>query len=148
MLMRYLGGVCLLLSLAAVNCTKDTIASSDPEVFQGELSVHRADQVYDRTDDIVLIIDGKQYRIVHQTRTTDLCDSYGTQGGFGSNVLTLTPSGTEGSGCDNIRVPQGQFPAVFRGDSLFLGPTTLQFTVIIDERPVTEIWEYSFRLKQ
>ena len=144
-----MGLVCLfLICLPIINCTKDTVASSEPEVFQGEFSIHRIDQIFDRTDNIVLIIDGKQYRIVHQTRTTGLCDSYGIQGGFGSNVLTLTPSGTEGSGCGNIRVPQGQFKAVFRGDSLFLGPTTLQFTVIIDEKPVTETWEYSFRLKQ
>jgi len=144
----YLSIICLLLVGALLSCSKDTIASSNPEVFQGELTVTRIDQVFTRTDKVALIIDGNQYNIVHQTRTSNLCDSRGTQSGFGSNFLTLTPKSTDIGSCDKIRVPYGRYKAVFKGDSLYLGPTTLTFTVTVDEQQVTETWEYSFKLKQ
>ncbi len=139
----------LLLSLTvSVGCDKETTASFEPEVFTGELTVRRIDQVFTRIDTVELVVDGPSYQLTHIIRASNLCDSRGSQSGFGSNRLSLAPSPIASGGCDNLRVPAGTFKAVFSGDSLILGPMQLEFSVTTSGRTSVETWEYEFRLKE
>ena len=130
------------------SCSENSTPSFEPESYSGELTVYRVDQVDTRTDTVTLVIDGSAYQLIHLTQASNLCNSSGTQSGFGSNSLTLTPTPQDITGCDNIRVPNGRFDAVFKDDSLTLGPARIIFTVNANGQTVNENWDYTFKLRK
>jgi len=133
-------------SVFVTNCGKNATPSFEPESYSGELTVSRVELVYTRTDTVTLVVDGSSYQLFHLTRASKLCNSHGTQSGFGTNSLRLTPVSNGATSCDNLRVPAGIFSAVFSGESLTLGPTRIHFTVDVNGQSVEESWDYTFKL--
>ena len=117
------------------------------ETFSGELEVEYLQpgdpDVETSIDTVIFTVEGKQYRLDHAISNSGLCSSGGTVGNFGSNLITLTPVFTiPMSSCDSIRIPQGEIKASFSGDSLLLGPDTIEF----DTQGWTETRVFTFRL--
>jgi hypothetical protein len=121
------------LALFLGGCSKDEEESSpSTEVFSGELFVDIGPSVVGQqwVDTVVLIVTEGRYTLFLTSEngvTPDgsprpLCDSEGDVKGFGSNTLTLTPTGTLGTDCSASLVPSGEFVATFSagGDSLTL----------------------------
>jgi multidrug efflux pump subunit AcrB len=142
-LFAYLAVVLLLVSVAG--CQKDLVPPPEREVFTGRFTVVNIDIAeMKRTDSVVLTVEDGRYRLDHVVNTSNICSTSGSVFGFGSNSLRLEPTTMTTTNCDSVRVPQGQFKAIFKGDSLILGPETLQF----EGKTGQETWEYTFRLKK
>ncbi len=143
--------VLILLGSVLAGC-EDESSPPEVEVFSGELAIAEIKELppytYHYTDTVVLTVDGSIYRLEHITNESNLCSSRGKVVGFGTNILRLTPTSTDHQNCDSIKVPQGEFKSVFRGDSLYLGPSAHPFTWIdsssMNEHTDTMI--YDFRL--
>ena len=135
----------ILLGLILVGCSEDKIPPPEIEVFSGELAVHEFQEAYPTwlkdTDQVVFTVEGGTYNLEHVVKQSDLCDSKGRAIGFTTNTLTLTPTYVHTNNCDSLKIPQGKFKSVFRGDSLYLGPDTQVFP---GEHAYTMI--YHFRL--
>ena len=133
-----------------ISCSDDKKNEDTSELFAGELTISKVEEVYERTDFVNLSIFNRTYDINHVTNESNLCDSYGTQSGFGSNKLILSPDTTlPGNNCDNIRIPRGEFNAIFDGASLELGPKIETLYIEIGENDIDmEIWRYHFILTQ
>ena len=141
---RRLAGL-ILLGLILVGCSEDKIPPPEIEVFMGELAVTDIRPppmwtLYD-TDRVVFTVEGSTYKLDHVANESGLCSSEGRALGFGTNTLTLTPTTTDYSNCDTLRIPQGEFKSVFWGDSLYLGPDTEVFS-----GQFTDTMIYHFRL--
>jgi len=133
----------ILLGLILVGCSEDKIPPPQVEVFLGELVVHEFLEDYPTwvrdTDQVVFTVEGGTYNLEHVTKKSDLCDSKGKAIGFGTNTLMLIPTYADGGNCDHLKVPQGEFKSVYRGDSLYLGPDTQMFS---GQYPYTMIYEF------
>jgi hypothetical protein len=143
MKIRYL---VVLFVLTLVSCQSDENVTSEKEIFTGELAVadikESPSYTYHDTDDVIFSIQGSKYTLEHLTHNTNFCNSEGKAIGFGTNTLRLTPTFVTATGnCDSLKIPQGQFKSVFRGDSLFLGPDTQVFVT-----NKTDTMIYHFRL--
>ena len=136
-------------------CKEDRQTSTPPEVFAGMMVMTpdfiSAPMLMDPdSTEVTFTVEGLLYELVQGSETEfNLCDSRGTVRGFGTNRVTLTPTGMVGGGnCDSIRVPKGEMPTVFRGDSLYIGPTEVAYTVIVNNTTYTDVMTWHFRLKQ
>jgi len=143
-----LGSLIALLWLA---CQKTPVQTSGPEVFAGRLVVHRTLEAYPftfiDTDQVSLAIDAGSYELTHPTRNSDLCDSYGVIQHFGTNTLTLLPSGANFDGsCDQLRIPSGAFQVVFKSDSLLIGPDTLEVVTTVNGTTARDTMVFFFQL--
>ncbi|MFH2049867.1 MAG: hypothetical protein ABIJ12_10525 [bacterium] len=134
--------------LIIIACNKEKPTQNTSEFFAGELVFKRVDEVFERTDFVNLSITGSSYDLNHVVNESNLCNSYGSQNGFGTNKLILSPDTTfHGTNCDNTRIPRGEFVAVFRGDSLILGPKVVTLYIDLGENNTRqEIWSYHFKL--
>jgi len=134
--------------LTIITCGKEKITpSSSTELFTGELVLNRIEEVFERTDTVNFTIIGRSYTLNHFTNESNLCSSYGTQSGFGTNKLILFPDTLPGTNCDNNRIPKGEFNAVFKGDSLILGPRIDTLFIEVGENDIRrEIWNYHLKL--
>jgi len=131
-----------------IGCNKEKLTQETSELFVGQLILSNVDEVFERTDYVNLTITGNSYDLRHVTNTSNLCDSFGTQRGFGTNRISLSPYTTlPGINCDNKRIPKGEFKAVFNGTSLELGPKIDTLYIEIGENDTRrEIWSYHFKL--
>ena len=135
----------LMLSMAvALGCDKDREEPPALEKYSGEMEV---DEFFgDDTivvDTVVFTVEGTQYHLTLTTHNSDICSSGGEIGNFGTNMIRLTQIYyVPGGGCDSVRLPQGEFPAAFKGDSLIMGPDTVVFDITNDSLGFT------FRLKK
>lgn len=128
-------------------------APPEIEVFLGELAVANIKQkspyTYHDTGRVIFTVAGGTYKLEHLTDVRNLCSSGGNVTGFGTNTLRLTPTFFDYSqDCDSLKVPQGEFKSVFRGDSLYLGPDTQVFKTF-DSALMKEFIDtmiYDFRL--
>ena len=145
--------VVLLVLVFSVGCEDNSEEPPDVEVFSGELEVTdlQEDDPDFRTnvDTVVFTVKGTDYRLEHTTHNSNLCSSGGTVGDFSSNLITLThvftiPGGT----CDSVRIPYGEFKANYPGDSLILGPTTIEFVVEVGQQQFTDSLCFTFRLSK
>ncbi len=134
-------------------CQDNSVEPDTTESFSGQLVVTKWQESYQwtfvDTDLVLFTVSSGQYDLVHIKNNTTLCNSSGIVNGFGSSKMILTPSSKVGSGgCDTLRVPQGEFPTVFRGDSLYIGPTEVTINTIVNGRPSYDIMTYSFALSK
>ncbi|HOD65663.1 MAG TPA: hypothetical protein PLR32_04255 [candidate division Zixibacteria bacterium] len=147
----------LLLAAAALagGCKEDRQALAPPEVYTG-MMVMEPDfasgpmEIYPDSTMVTFTVEGTLYELLLEDETDfHLCHTRGTVRSFGTNALTLAPTGTFGAGnCDSIRVPRGELPTVFRGDSLFIGPKDIAYEIHINNTTVTDIMRYTFRLRR
>ncbi len=143
MRIRYLVAVFV---LTLVSCQSNKDVTAEKEIFTGELAIADIKQnpswTYPDTDVVIFSIQGSKYTLEHVTHNTNLCNSEGKAIGYGTNTLTLNPTFVTATGnCDTLKIPQGEFKSVFRGDSLFLGPDTQVFVT-----NYTDTMIYHFRL--
>ncbi len=140
---KTLKGVFILFFVLVIGCEEDTKVTPDIEVYYGELSITRTKDWLPWTDyftdTVSFTVEGNEYRLIHQTRASTLCDSKGIVNNFGTNELWLEPREIDTGNCDYQKVPQGKFVSVFRGDSLYLGPDTVHFS---GAYPYTMIYEF------
>ncbi len=138
----------LMLALAVVSgCDEDRDEPPAVEKYSGEMEI---DEFFGDSGDTTVVIDtviftveGTQYHLTLTTHNSGICSSFGEIGNFGTNRVRLTKlSYVPGGGCDSIRLPQGEFPATFKGDSLIMGPKTVVFEITGDSLGFT------FRLKK
>ncbi|MFH1373780.1 MAG: hypothetical protein ABII79_08300 [bacterium] len=135
----------LMLGLAvALGCDEDREEPPPLEKYSGEMEI---DEFYSGTpaviDTVVFTIEGTQYHLTLTTHNSGICSSGGEIGNFGTNMIRLTQIYyAPGGGCDSVRLPQGEFSAAFRGDSLILGPKTVVYDITGDSLGFT------FRLKK
>ena len=132
----------VLLLFVAGGCDNGPAEPPVVEVFSGKLIVKPFGVAWADTDAVVFTVEGGQYSLKHTINNSSLCNSNGNVADFGKNRIRLTPTSFGStSNCDSLHVPQGWFKAVFRGDSLLLGPDTQ----IISHQSV-DTMVYSFRL--
>ena len=144
--------VAALVLMISAGCGDDLERPPEVEVFSGEMEVkdlqvpepHLATNV----DTVVFTVEGNQYRLEHTTDNSGLCGSGGTIGNFGSNLITLTPISTIPGTCDSIRIPQGEFKAAFKEDSLTLGPDTIVYIVEVGDQQFTDSLCFTFWLSK
>lgn len=136
-------------------CSDDPVVSRTPEVFQGQMVMtpqFNSDpmEIYPDSVTVMFTVEGTLYDLVQvEVSRFGLCDSRGTVGSFGTNVATLTPTGLIApNNCDSIHIPRGTFPALFRVDSLYLGPKTVGYTLNVHGSPVTDSMTFFFKLRQ
>lgn len=140
--------------LAGMACSKDPVTTIEPEVFSGMMVLDPLFEsnpyIYD--DDstgVMLIVEGSFYEVILDDPTDlMLCSSQGTIQGFGSNRVTLSPTEVIGADCDSVHIPKGVFSATFRGDSLYIGPTTINYTVNVGGVPQQDALTFHFKLRQ
>ncbi len=145
---KYILSIIVVLFIAG--CSEDKEADRSTELFAGELTITRIEIPYVRTDFINFTVYGRSYHLDHINKESNLCDSYGNLAGFGTNKLIFLPDTTlPSSNCDNIRIPRGEYDAIFKGASLELGPKIETLYIEIDENTTdVEIWKYHFVLTQ
>lgn len=141
--------------LPALACDEDPQVSTPPEVFTGKVVMTpdfesgNVDHAFPDSTEVTFTVEGALYELVMEGETDfRTCDSRGTVRNFGTNTVTLTPTGVMGASCDSIRIPRGEFPTVFRGDSLYIGPTDVAYEITINNRTVTDVMTWHFRLVQ
>ena len=137
----------VLIGVVLAGCSEDEIPPPEIEVFMGELAVANIKQsppyTYHDTDIVIFTVEGSTYKLDHVSGESGLCSSGGRVLSFGTNMLTLTPTIIDYGNCDTLKIPQGKFKSVFRGDSLYLGPDT---EVFVGSHTDTMI--YHFRLTE
>lgn len=136
-----------------VACSDDVASSDAPEEWRGELYVdprRQSDPFQNpQTDTVVFTVDAGRYAVSHLTRRSGLCDSRGEVRRFGTNQMTLEPSGAVNpGGCDSLRIPRGEFKTVFRGDSLYAGPGTTVVVIQVGGFTYHDTMLYEFRLRE
>ena len=145
-MIKYVLLIFLIFSLNS--CNEKRIVQTNPELFIGQLEFFRVDEVFHRTDNIELTINGSSYTLNHTTNESKLCSSHGSQSGFGTNKMILSPDALSGNNCDNFRIPRGEFNAIFRNDSLILGPRIDTLFIEVGENDTRrEIWSYHLKLR-
>jgi len=131
----------LVLALAA--CEKEP-PPPEIEVYSGELRIAEIKEsppwTFHYNDTVIFTVEGGTYRLEHVTNESGLCSSRGKAIGFGTNTLRLTPETTDYSNCDTLKIPQGEFKSVFRGDSLYLGPDTQVFNTQFTDTMIYQFW--------
>ncbi len=156
---RYLNRFLLMIALGQlVACDgSETVSSAPVELFFGRYS---AEQVgiadFPKEDSVRLAVDGSNYTLftfpTADDPAVDFCTSTGTIGGFGTNQITFTVTGTVGANCDKATVPQGTIRAVYQGDSLIMRDTVdITFVRERDQGildTVTVTWSLSIELTQ
>ncbi len=149
----------LLLVLAGLavwaGCSEDPVDSRTPEVFQGLMVMtpqFNSDpmEIYPDSVPVTFTVEGALYDLVQaEASRFELCDSRGTVQGFGTNTATLTPTGLISSAnCDSIHIPKGTFAAVFRVDSLYLGPKKVGYVLNVNGTPTVDSMTFYFKLRQ
>jgi hypothetical protein len=143
MKIKYLSVILVL--LAWMGCEREENAPpTKTEVFSGKFIAY--DVVYYRdtlVDSVVLTVQDGLYYLDHITHMTNRCSSGGEISAFGKPVLYLDTTYVFWDGnCDSLRIPWGQFKATYKGDSLILGPKTIEFLI----NGNSEQWLYTFRL--
>jgi len=131
----------------SVVCGNNTEQPTSAEAFFGELAVKDLQEPNPNLnisiDSVVFTVESRDYRLDHITNNTGLCSSGGNIGNFGSNLITLTKVFImPRANCDSIHIPQGNFRAHYKRDSLLLGPDTLEFNI----QGLTQALEYTLRL--
>ena len=110
----------LVIALAGLSTCEEEEEVLPTDTYYGHLTAHRVSLMETRTDSISLVLEQSRYSFTHHSRLTNLCDSEGTLDATGRSVLLFVPSRFEFDNCDTVRIPHGEFAAVFRGDSLYL----------------------------
>jgi len=145
--------VAALVLMISAGCGDDLERPPEVEVFSGEMEVkdlqvpepHLATNV----DTVVFTVEGNQYRLEHTTDNSGLCGSVGTVGHFSSNVIILTKLFVISNGtCNEIHIPEGQFKAAYPGDSLILGPDTIEYVVIVNDQEFIDSLCFTFWLSK
>jgi len=145
--------VVALVMMFSIGCGDNSEQLPAVEVFSGELEVKDLQDAnpYTNTsiDSVAFTVEGNQYFLKHITFNSGLCSSGGTVDNFGSNLIRLIrvfiiPK----FACDSSHVPQGQFKAAFKGDSLRLGPDTIEYVVTVDDQQYTDRFCFTFRLSK
>ena len=130
MVSRKVAGL-VLAGVVLAGCSEDKIPPVEIDVFTGEVAVANIKQsppyTYHDTDIVIFTVEGIIYKLDHVSGESGLCSSGGRVLSFGTNMLTLTPTTIDYGNCDTLKIPQGEFKAVFRRDSLYLGPDTEVF---------------------
>ncbi|MFQ6008032.1 MAG: hypothetical protein ACE5K8_03685 [Candidatus Zixiibacteriota bacterium] len=137
----------ILLLLAWTGCEEDENAPpTQTEVFSGKFFAYNVWVSGDTlVDSVVLTVEDGLYYLDHITHMTNRCSSGGEISAFGKPVLILDTTYVLWNGnCDSLRIPWGQFKATYKGDSLILGPKTIEFYIY--GQP--EQWLYTFRLRK
>ena len=135
----------LMLALAVTSvCDKDRDEPPTLEKYSGEMEI---DEFYGDTtvviDTVTFTVEGTTYNLTLTTHNSGICSSGGEIGNFGTNLIRLTPVyHIPDAGCYSARLPGGEFPAAFKGDSLIMGPKTVVFDITNDSLGFT------FRLKK
>jgi len=110
----------LFIALAGLSTCEEEEEVLPTDFYYGHLTTHRVSLMETRTDSISLVLEQTRYSFTHYSRLTNLCDSDGNLNPTGRSVLLFVPTAFEFDNCDTVRVPHGEFAAVFRGDSLYL----------------------------
>ena len=146
--MSYMRRIIILCAVAALiwaACEDKAIEGGESEVWKGELAVHKRVEGYQwpfiDTDQVTFTVEGGLYTLKHTTNPSQLCNTQGLVRNFGRNIMTLEVTGSEYAACDSVRVPEGDFDAIFRGDSLYIGPKTVSY-------PRGDTVTFHFMLKQ
>ena len=124
-----------LLMIISVGCGDNSEQPPEVEIYAGELEIVDLQEPnpYRNTniDTVVFTVEGKEYSLEHVVNNSGLCESGGDIAHFGGNLTILTPVFIiPKPSCDSIRIPQGEFTTEFRGDSLIMGPKTIEFDMI------------------
>lgn len=137
----------------SIGCGGTSEEPPQVEVFSGEVEVMDLLETHPdstvRVDTVVFTVEGADYRLDHLTHNSNLCSSGGTIGNFGSNRVTLTPVfHVPGGNCDSTRIPKGEFKAVFKGDSLILGPDSVGYIIEVDHQQFRDSLCFTFWLSK
>lgn len=134
-------------------CGDDPLEPGSVERWVGELSVSEIVDGFPTaqpdTDAVAFTVEERLYSLVHQTNNSGLCNSDGEVLNFGSAAMTLVPIFTAGaSSCDSLHVPAGTFRTAFRGDSLIVGPDTVELSYRLYQITYTDTMIFYFRLQR
>jgi len=145
--------VAALVLMISAGCGDDLERPPEVEVFSGEMEVKDLQEsdpyLATNIDTVVFTVEGNQYRLEHTTDNSGLCGSVGTVGHFSSNVIILTKLFVISNGtCNEIHIPEGQFKAAYPGDSLILGPDTIEYVVQVGEQQFTDSLCFTFWLSK
>ncbi len=142
-----------LVALSWLACRKEPTDTGGPEIYAGRLVVHKQLEAiqypYIDSDQVTFTVDAGTYELKHAVRNSGLCDSYGVVRHFGTNELTLIPSGADFDGnCDQLRIPSGTFEVVFKRDSLIIGPDTQEVITNVNGVTAHDTMVFLFQLTQ
>ena len=132
-------------------CSDDPVSPSVTDVFTGEAKVVmqlQSNPVLDSfTDEVEFTVQGASYILLYTMSNSGLCNSYGRIEEFGTARMILTPTAADFDGqCDSLRLPKGEFRTVFRGESLLVGPDTVDYVVDVDGRDYYDTLIFEFTL--
>jgi hypothetical protein len=113
---RVVASVLAVVSLSA-GCADDPKPAA-PEAYEGRFILKPEGMAYADTDLVELNVEGPVYGLTHLTHSTAMCDSKGTVVNFGKNRCDFTPTYIDKGNCDSVHIPDGDFQAIFSGDSL------------------------------
>ena len=109
--------VVLAVMVVYAGCADDPKPAA-PETYEGRFVLKPDGMAYADTDLVELTVEGPVYEFTHITHRTTMCDSRGTVEDFGKNHCDFTPTFVDKGNCDSLHIPDGDFRAIFSGDSL------------------------------